>query len=276
MVNLSNMTEREIYQALTGIESQGFKPKILHSEGNKIAFDDVLEYFKGADFDEFFSLLDQRKDSDTESIKVYNDYVQEHPMIELLGKFIRAKFLDLDFNYKENYLISLGDELFEKEELRGLDIREGIILRDGGFLPVASKEAHRLGSIWLYVHGYRLETMVRYTSDYMKEPYFSSMVDYVDMSSNAIAFSTSQAVAMCNILTAKCRRLNFQEKFCEFTDLCLMPGADSYSMINNAMKLEDVLGKDVFDAHQVITDIRQEAIRMGIAPAINSQKGEEE
>ena len=276
MVNLNEMSELEIYQALTGIESQGFKPKILHGEGNKIPFDEVLKYFKGVDFSEFDALLDARKDSDLESVRAYNDYVKAHPMIELLGKFIRAKFLDKDFNYKENYFVSMGDELLEKEELRGFDIREGIILRNGDFLPVPSKEAHRLGSIWLYIHGYRLENMVRYTSDYLKEPYFSSMSDYVDMPNNTIGFSYAQAVTMCNILIAKCRNVNFKEKFCDFTDLCLMPGADSYSMINNAKKLESVLGANVFDAHEVLTDIRQEAIKMGIIPASKgSEPGEE-
>ena len=68
MVNLNEMSELEIYQALTGIESQGFKPKILHSEGNKIPFDEVLNHFKGVDFSEFDTLLDARKDSDLESV----------------------------------------------------------------------------------------------------------------------------------------------------------------------------------------------------------------
>ena len=55
-----------------------------------------------------------------------------------------------------------------------------------------------------------------------------------------------------------------------------MPGADSYSMINNAKKLESVLGANVFDAHEVLTDIRQEAIKMGIIPASKgSEPGEE-
>ena len=276
MVNLNEMSEQQIYQALTGIVTDGFKPKIMHAEGNKIPFDDVLRFYKGTDFTEFFNLLYNRRDVDSESVGRYNDYVKQHPMIELLGKFIQAKFLDHDFNYKENYLIDLGEELYDNKYLSKLDIREGIILRKGQFLPVASKEAHRLGSIWLYIHGYRLESMVRYTSNYDKEPYFSSMSDYVDMADNAIAFTYAQGVAMCNILRAKSRCVNYQEKFSEFTDLCLMPGADSYTMMNNARKLEDVLGKDIYDSHQVIVDIRQEAIKMGIRPKVKDiEPGEE-
>ena len=109
MVNLNEMSEQQIYQALTGIVTDGFKPKIMHAEGNKIPFDDVLRFYKGTDFTEFFNLLYNRRDVDSESVGRYNDYVKQHPMIELLGKFIQAKFLDHDFNYKENYLIDLGE-----------------------------------------------------------------------------------------------------------------------------------------------------------------------
>lgn len=270
MSQLDSMSEQDIYFNLTGLESLGFKPRIFPAEGNKIGFDEVLEYYKGTDFDEFLELYRKRKDSDLQSVKAYNDYVYEHPMHELLGKFIMAGFLDHQFNYKENYFVSLGDELLEDGELAGLGIREGIILRNGDFLPVKSKEAHRLGSLWLFLHGYRLERMVRYTSDYDGKPYFSSMRDYVYMPNNAIAVSYAQAVAMCNILKAKCNNINYQDKFCEFTDLCLMPGADSYTMMNNAQKLQEVLGSDRFNAHEVITNIRKEAVEMGIMPATRS------
>ena len=104
MLNLNNMTEQEIYFALTGVEDMGFKPKIIPAEGNKVGFDEVLEFYKGANFDEFFTLLSEHKDSDVESVKKYNTYIFEHPMHELLGKFIKAGFLDSQFNYKDNYL----------------------------------------------------------------------------------------------------------------------------------------------------------------------------
>lgn len=253
--------EKYLYQSLTSMTEIGFKNKIKPKEGNKTSLTYVLKRFEGYDFSQFFTLLKGNREKLLQ--KEYAQFVEKHPLVELLGKFIDCGFLDEKLNFNDYPLIDLGTEILDSKTLGRLKIKEGLILRDGRLFPVNSSEAHRLGCMWLYLNGYRVEDMVRYTSDYFDgTPVFSSTSDYIERPSNEIVLFTSQAIALYNIFKAKCPTRDFCQAIQTYTDLGLIPFANPQLKIENAKVFETALGDDIFDRLKVLKEIKDEEYLM--------------
>jgi len=153
-------------------------------------------------------------------------------------------------------LINLGEEIMEYAELKDKNITEGIIFKDGNLLPIKSNSAHKIGTLWTFLNGRKVDKAVRYTSDCIHpDPIFSSLSEYVKMDDNTIKITHEQAVAMYNIYKLK-SQLTFEQVLENSADICITPTGDPAIRYENAKKFESALGKDIFDSKDVLLRLK--------------------
>lgn len=272
MIDFDNLPEYKIFKDLTSLDSlQGrvvidpnYKPKFFEAEQRKEVFLAAIKHFKEHGFydlmEEYKTLLSNKTYSNMFSIQALENFNFNHPFVVLLYMFIEQDLLTSNLEINPNIkIINLGEEIMDYSELKDKNITEGIIFKDGNLLPIKSNSAHKIGTLWTFLNGRKVDKAVRYTSDCIHpDPIFSSLSEYVKMDDNTIKITHEQAVAMYNIYKLK-SQLTFEQVLENSADICITPTGDPAIRYENAKKFESALGKDIFDSKEILSRLKSES-----------------
>lgn len=268
-LDFSSIPEYELFTDLTtmdgmfgrGVIDLKIMPKHFKPEDRKEVFEQALKYYRENGFDELYEeyIMLMREKSYTNMISVdrYNNFTFNHPFIVMLYMFIEQKLLTKNLEYNsDKKLIRLGEGILPVTELKNMNISEGIIFADGTLMPIKSAEAHKIGSLWMLLNGKKIHKAIRYTTDCINpEPIFTSMSEYVKMDEGTVVITKSQASAIYNIHKLKSTK-SFIDVLLNSEDLCITPTGDPSIRWSNAKALEAVLGSEVFNAQEVVKDLK--------------------
>ena len=81
------------------------------------------------------------------------------------------------------------------------------------------------------------------------------MSEYIIMPENSIYITEEQAIAIYNIHQVKSTK-SFQEVLENSGDLCITCDGDPNVRLANAKILQKALGEDIFDAREVLKDLK--------------------
>ena len=242
-----------------------YEPKYFNKEERLEVFLKLLDYYRENNFDElqeeYLQVVANKSYSNMSSIEMYNNFVFNHPMIVMLRMFIEQGLLTSDLKINSHVKkISLGEKIFERKSARELKIDEGVIFADGTLLKIDSKEAHKLGALWMFLNGRNLKKAIRYTDDCVHpEPIYTSMNEYADLGTNDVYITKQQAIALFNIHLAKSRScVDFEHIIRNSKDLCITIEGTPEVRYENVKTLEKALGKEVFNAKNMLEQLRYE------------------
>lgn len=240
-----------------------YEPQNFKKEDRQKVFLNVLDYYRDNDFsdlmDEYIKLKGSKSYSNYQSVEMYNNFVFNHPMVVMLEMFIEQGLLTSDLKINSHVKkISLGEEVLNRSEAKKLQIEEGVIFTDGTLLKIESKEAHKIGALWLFLNGRKLEKAIRYTDDCIHpEPIFTSMNEYANIGKGEIRLTKQQSVALYNVHMAKSRsNVSFEHVLEMSTDLCISWDGNPEVRYHNVKTLECVLGEVIFNAKQELENLR--------------------
>jgi len=276
MVDFDKVLEYELFKDLTSLDSlygrviidPNYEPRNFKPEERKDVFLAAIDYYKKNNFyelqEEYKELMARKTYSNLSSVQAVENFNFNHPFIVLLHLFIEQNLLtkDLEIN-PELRIINLGENILDFSTLKGKNITEGIIFKDGYLLPIKSNSAHKIGTLWTFLNGRKVNRAVRYTSDSIHpEPVFCSMSEYVKMPEDTILITKEQAVAMYNIHKRK-SRLSFEQVLQTSDNLCITPKGNPEIRYANAKTLQEALGVEIFNAKDVLSRLKSESFLLG-------------
>jgi len=269
--NFDEIPEFVIFKELTsldgmfgrGVIDPNYQSTYYKKEERFDYFKKVLDYYKNNNFEEMlreYIKVKARRKAGT-MYGEYNNFTFNHPLVVMLSMFIEQGMLtrNLDFN-PDVKLLDLSEEM-DQQQLKRLNVDEGVIFADGKLLKVESNEAHKIAALWILLTGRNLKKAVRYTDDCIHpEPIFSSMSEYAKLGDTSIIISSAQARAMYNIHQAKSRRgYDFETVLANSADICITPDGDPETRLANCKTFERELGRDEFNARKVLEDLKSNA-----------------
>lgn len=272
-VDFASIPEYVLFKDLTTLDKMigfvtiepDYEPQNFKKEERLHVFRAMLDYYRDNGFEElmqeYIRVCSAKSYSNFRSIDEYNNFTFNHPMIVMLTMFIEQGLLtnDLKINshVRKEYL---GKEIYDRKKARELKIDEGIIFADGTLLKIESKEAHKLGSLWMFLNGRNLKKAIRYTDDCLNpEPIFTTLNEYANIGTDGILLTREQAVAIFNIHLAKSRaHVSFEHIVRGSKDLCISIEGNPEIRYENAKTLENALGKDVFNRREILEQLRYE------------------
>jgi hypothetical protein len=272
MIDFDKILEYELFKDLTTLDSLlsrvlidiNYETKYFKPEERKDVFLAAIKYYKEHNFfelqEEYKYLLSKKTYSNLNSVQAVENFNFNHPFVVLLHQFIEQNLLtnDLEIN-PELRIINLGERVMNYNELKGKNITEGIIFKDGYLLPIKSNSAHKIGTLWTFLNGRKVIKAVRYTSDCIHpDPIFCSMSEYVKMPQDTIKVTEEQAIAMYNIHQLKSNS-SFEQVLSKCDNLCITPTGDSAIRYDNAKTFQNALGKEIFDAKEIVSNLRSES-----------------
>ena len=196
------------------------------------------------------------------SVKFNENIYKKMDMIVMIRMFIEQGLLTSELQINSDVKkLYLGKEVLDRQTARELKVDEGIIFADGTLLKIDSKEAHKIGALWLFLNGRKLRKAIRYTDDCIHpEPIFTSLKEYADIEADEIVLTKEQATAIYNIHLSKSRaKVSFYDIVAGSKSLCITSNGNPETRLANAKMLERVLGRDVFDYKEVLEQLRYDA-----------------
>ena len=272
MIDFDKILEFELFKDLTTLDSLysrvlidiDYKTKYFKPEERKEVFLAAIDYYREHDFfklqDEYKNLLSKKTYSNLNSLQAVENFNFNHPFVVLLHQFIEQNLLTKDLKINPDLrIINLGERVMDYKELKGKNITEGIIFKDGYLLPIKSNTAHKIGTLWTFLNGRKVIKAVRYTSDCIHpDPVFCSMSEYVKMPEDTIRITEEQAIAMYNIHLLKSNS-SFEKVLSTSDNLCITPSGDAAIRYDNAKTFQNALGKEIFDAKEIVSNLRSES-----------------
>lgn len=270
-IDFASIPEYVLFKDLTSLDKiygcvtidPSYEPTNFKKDDRATVFKELLEYYKNHEFKElqieYFKLLSQKSYTNYRSIEMFNSFVFNHPMIVLITMFIEQGLLTMDLDINSHVKkLALGNSVFERTQARELKIEEGVIFADGTLLKIESKEAHKIGALWLFLNGKKLHKAIRYTDDCINpEPIFTSLNEYAELKSSDIVLTKEQAVAIYNIHLSRSRtHIGFEQILKGSKDLSITADGNPEVRYENVKTLERVLGKEVFCARELLEEFR--------------------
>ena len=277
LIDFNKLPEYEIFEDLTtldgmfgrGVIDTKKQPKHFDVSQRKEVFFEALKHFKENGFNELYeeysNILKRKSYRNMDSINDYNNFTFNHPFVVMLYMFIEQGLLTRDLEPNPDLkLIKLGEEVLTVEKLKTMNISEGVIFADGTLMPIKSNEAHKIAALWMLLNGRSLHKAIRYTSDCIHpEPIYCSMSEYANLDTNTIMITKQQAIALYNIYLISTAKSTNKQSFAQVlensTDLCVTVDGNAEVRYANAKTLERALGDDVFDAKEVLTDLKSKS-----------------
>lgn len=273
-IDFNSIPEYVLFKDLTSLDKMigfvtidpNYEPQNFKKEDRKEVFLQMLKHYRENGFEElmhqYIKIRSLKSYTNFKSVEEYNSFVFNHPMIVMLTMFVEQNLLteNLEINSAARKVF-LGDEIYDRTKARNLKIDEGIIFADGTLLKIKSKEAHKLGALWMFLNGRRLGKAIRYTDDCVHpEPIFTSLNEYAKLSTCDVTITKEQARAMYNIHLAKSgAKVPFVDIVRGSKDLCISIDGNPSVRYDNAKTLESALGKDVFNAKEILEQLRYES-----------------
>ena len=277
-IDFSGIPEYVLFKDLTSLDEMNgrvvidldYEPTHFKKEDRKTVFRELLSYYKENNFkdllDEYIMLLSRRSYSSLSSIGSCDNFAFNHPIVvmiyEFIGQGLITKYLEINLDVK---LLKLGENIYERKDARELKIGEGVVFADGTLMPIESKDAHKIATLWMILNGRNLKKAIRYTDDCIHpEPIFTSMNEYAKIGNGEIKITSQQAMALYNIHLAKSRaQVPFTQILFNSSDLCVTVDGNPEVRYENLKMLERTLGADVIKAREVLEDIKYGSAMFG-------------
>lgn len=276
-IDFNKIPEYELFKDLTTLDSvmgRGViditaKPKYFNAEERKEVFFKMMNHFKDNGFrelyEEYVNILKHKSYSNMDSIYTYNNFIFNHPFVVMLYMFIDQGLLTRDLEVNPDMkLVGLGEKVLEYSQLKNMNISEGVIFSDGALMPIKSNEAHKLAALWMFLNGKKLSKAIRYTTDCIHpEPIYSSMSEYANLPKDIISITEPQAIAIYNIYklqaSKSCNRVSFEQVLENSQNLCITSDGEPNVRYANAKMLERALGSEVFNARDILQDLKSKS-----------------
>ena len=276
-IDFSSIPEYVLFKELTSLDEMNgrvvidldYEPKYFQKDERKIVFRELLNYYRENNFkellDEYIMLLSRRSYSNLSSIGSCDNFAFNHPIVVMIYEFIGQGLITKDLEINPDIkLLKLGEEIYERKVARELKVGEGVVFADGTLMPIESKDAHKIATLWMILNGRNLRKAIRYTDDCIHpEPIFTSMNEYAKIGNGEIKVTAAQAMALYNIHLAKSRaQTSFTQILFNSADLCITAEGNPEIRYENLKMFERTLGLDVIKTRTVLEDLKYNSMMM--------------